>query len=166
MSNSNWELIQKKKSDRKKKVRNIVDENDIFDHKDVIQILKGKYSIDASQPTISRDFDELGIKPDSVTGKYILGERVARNREGKKLERIFQQASAEIVQSDWKCMMIRMKKSYLEVAAEQIESFFEVDKVNVGIFFGYGGAMMLYYDEKDAGKVEKYLKQIVVHYQE
>lgn len=156
---------QKIKKERKKILKEIITKNKVYKQAEVRQIFKKEYGLDVAQATISRYFDELGIQKDSKKGHYILGQKVVLNTEGNKLLRVLKSAEGKIVDGDWDSLMLKMKPAYVEAVAEQIEQLFKIKDIDIYIFPGFRGTMLIYFDKADEKKVKGYLKKIVGTYQ-
>lgn len=157
---------QKIKKERKKIVEKIIEEHVVYKHAEVRQIFKKEYGLDVAQATISRYFDELGIQKDPNKGHYVLGQKVALNKEANKLLRVLKSADGTIVNGDWESLMLKMKSTYVEAVAEQIEQLFEIENIDIHIFPGFSGSMLIYFDKEDAKRVQSILKKVVGYYQE
>lgn len=165
MKGISWEDKQEIKKQRKRILQEIIEKNKVYNQDEIRKIFKKVYQIEIGQSTISRYLNEMGIGRDEKTNRLILGHRIARKKEANKLVGILKSAGGTIVEGNWESIMIRMKPTYVEAVAEQMEQLFAVENISVHVFPGFNGAMLVYFDEKDASKVRNYLKQVVDYYQ-
>ena len=165
MKGISMEEKQEIKKERKKIMQEIIGNYKVYKHADVMKIFEKEYGMVVSQASVSRYIDDLGIEKDSK-GKYVLGQKVALNKEANNLLRILKSADGAIVIGDWESLMLKMKPTYVEAVAEQIEQLFEIENIDIHIFPGFNGSMLIYFDKEDAKRVKSILKKVVSYYLE
>lgn len=166
MKGITMEEKQKNKRERKRILQEIVEKHAVYNHLDVQKIFKKEYGMEIAQSSISRYIKELAIGKDLKTAQYVLGKKIARKKEANRLVSILNSADGVLVEGDWESLMLKMKPTYVEAVAEQMEQLFAVESIDIHIFPGFNGSVLIYFDKADAKRVKSFMKQVVEYYQQ
>lgn len=152
------------KRERQKILKEIISENKIFNQKEIRRLFKRNYEIVVPQTTISRDLKELGIEKDKEK-KYVLGQKVARNAEARRLTRVLRDADASLINGNFESLMLKMRPSYVELAAEKIDALFSIEDIEVYMFPGFNGTLLIYFDRSKGKMVKRHMRKIIESFQ-
>ena len=165
MKGITMEEKQKNKRERKRILQEIVEKHAVYNHLDVQKIFKKEYGLEIAQSSISRYIKELAIGKDPKTAQYVLGKKL-HEKEANRLVSILNNADGVLVEGDWESLMLKMKPTYVEAVAEQMEQLFAVENIEIHIFPGFNGSVLIYFDKADAKRVKSFMKQVVDYYQQ
>ena len=165
MKGITMEEKQKNKRERKRILQEIVEKHAVYNHLDVQKIFKKEYGLEIAQSSISRYIKELAIGKDPKTAQYVLGKNCTK-KEANRLVSILNNADGVLVEGDWESLMLKMKPTYVEAVAEQMEQLFAVENIEIHIFPGFNGSVLIYFDKADAKRVKSFMKQVVDYYQQ
>lgn len=164
MMNQKMEEMKSNKKVRLKKITEIVKNSSVKTQKEIVQILKKDYKINAKQSTVSRDIKELQITKDPNKNVFVLGSKEKRNKEANSLARTLIQANAVKVEGELlSSMLVKGKPEFMPLIASQMESLFATDGISISTFIGQNGSLLLFFPKESMDSVEIILGKIFAH---
>jgi len=147
-------------SDKRKRheaIETLIDTRKISTQPYLRQILRER-GILVTQPTLSRDLEELHIRKNSSSGCYELPYKSDSLKE--RLTKIIDESNAVFLKPPYGRCLLKVEPEYSQVFAITLEKFLVKRKLEVGIFVGPTGSVFLFYSKESLPSLKLALREL------
>lgn len=163
MTEKNIAEEKKERIRRQSAIVQAVQNHKIKTQVELVRILNNEYNIETNQPTVSRDVKELKLGKDDETRTYILEPIAERNKEARELARLLRKSNALQFEMSMGTILLQADIEYAPLIGAQIEKFLKADSIQVGIFIGLNGSILIVFPQSNENKIRRHLKKIFEH---
>ncbi|WP_103108902.1 hypothetical protein [Brevibacillus reuszeri] len=149
-------------SDRNKRheaIESLVDSRKITSHRYLGEILRER-GIHVTQPTLSRDLEELSIQKNPDTKRYELSKKKDALKE--KLTKIIDDSHAALMRPTYSTRIFKVDPEYSHIFAITLEKFLMKKGLEVGIFVGPTGSVLLSFPKEAKKLLNQAIRELSV----